>query len=673
MLIMKTKNYSILALLAFLFFASCKKDDDTGTITINPDPEPTEPVFIEADPNINDGTITFEETGPSFSEENENNETNTAGTWGRFGEVGDTKISIAYADNPDKAGANDSDKVVQITEPVGVQSWAGFFFNLEETVNFPSGKEAISVHFYSPSAGHNVLLKLEDQLENGTEGKKSTGDLFAVTEGTGWETLVFNIPEKDGERSGIYNRITMILGYGITNEAEAKYYIDNIDFATPKEVVVASAPTTIPAVPTYEESEVISIFSDAYTSPEGINLNPNWGQSTVVTEETIADNTVLKYENLNYQGTEINPAIDISGKTKLHLDYFTGDATTLKFFLISPDSNGDNVNEEKAYELDVTTNPGEWNSIDIDLSHFSDVVDLSDIFQLKVEGNGTVYFDNIFFFGGGAQSGSNFAPQYTGPFGGVGTPVDNVFTYGSTGTESWAGWANEASGANLSFPYGGKITFTASAASAADLYFKFEKAPFPDVDPSFSSANVTVNGDATEYTVYLQPQPAANSYTSLLLYLVTKDVAVTITDIVITAFDALPTGTNFAPAYTGSFGGVGAPADSVFTYGSEGTESWAGWANEASGANLSFPNGGRVTFTASAASAAELYFKFEKAVFPDVDPNFSSANVTVNGDAMEYTVYLQPQPAANAYSSLLFYLITKDVAVTMTDVVITAF
>ena len=37
-----------------------------------------------------------------------------------------------------------------------------------------------------------------------------------------------------------------------------------------------------------------------------------------------------------------------------------------------------------------------WQSLVTPLNTFSDV-DLTDIFQLKVEGNGTVYLDNIYF------------------------------------------------------------------------------------------------------------------------------------------------------------------------------------------------------------------------------------------------------------------------------------
>lgn len=549
---MKINHFLILIFSFFTVILSCGKDEveEAPTITVQtPEPETpsdsgtdTSSDFVEGiDPDLNEGTITFEEYGPSFSLENAQAADRLEGNWGYFGGANDQNLTVAYAENPGTNSVNNSARVIQVTEPVGVQSWAGFYFMLEEKINFPAGKEAISVQFYSPGPDHVVLLKLEDELANETEGKKSTGDLFAETTTTGWETLVFNIPDLEG-RDGFYNTITMILGYGLTNEEEANYYIDNFDFATPVEVIAAAAPETAPAAPTYQAEEVISVFSDAYAAVEGINLNPNWGQSTVVTEETIAENTVLKYENLNYQGTTFETAIDLSSKTRLNIDYFTGDASTLKFFLISPDGDdADDAAEEKAYELDLT-NQGQWNRAIIDLTHFSDVVDLSQVFQLKVEGTGTVYFDNIFFYGGESDSGDSFTNEYGGAFGGA-TVVGTTFNFPST-AEGWAGFA-ELAPAILSFPHGGKITFNAATAGTdVALNFKFERLAFnaegngaADTEPNFATENVTVSGtEATSYTVTIPAQDAANTYASHLLYLVTQDAEVTLTDIIVTSY-----------------------------------------------------------------------------------------------------------------------------------------
>jgi hypothetical protein len=74
----------------------------------------------------------------------------------------------------------------------------------------------------------------------------------------------------------------------------------------------------------------------------------------------------------------------------LHVDYLTSDATELKISLISPGPL------ETPYSIDLELN--EWQSVNIPLSAYSDIVDLQNVFQLKVDGNGTVLLDNIYFY-----------------------------------------------------------------------------------------------------------------------------------------------------------------------------------------------------------------------------------------------------------------------------------
>ena len=154
-----------------------------------------------------------------------------------------------------------------------------------------------------------------------------------------------------------------------------------------------TAPTTAAPTPTQDAADVISIFSDSYDNAvAGINYNPNWGQSTQTTIETVEGNEVLKYANLNYQGTDwASTPIDVSSKTTVHIDYWTADTSSFNFYIISPGP------QEKAYN--ITPTAGEWGSADIPLSHF-DNVNLADLIQIKVgEGSGTLYLDNIYFYG----------------------------------------------------------------------------------------------------------------------------------------------------------------------------------------------------------------------------------------------------------------------------------
>ena len=181
---MKTNIY-ILTLLSLFFIVSCKDDDSTGTIDIIDPVDPVDPVFVYVDPNINDGVIDFEEFGPSFEQDTkEDAERSNGGNWSEFGGTDEAKISIEYAENPDKSEPNTSDKVLKVNEPELSNEWAGFYFKLEEGMNFPDGKEAIKADIWSP-AGTQVSIKLEDELVNGSDGKKQTGDILATKQQDG--------------------------------------------------------------------------------------------------------------------------------------------------------------------------------------------------------------------------------------------------------------------------------------------------------------------------------------------------------------------------------------------------------------------------------------------------------------------------------------------------------
>jgi hypothetical protein len=157
---------------------------------------------------------------------------------------------------------------------------------------------------------------------------------------------------------------------------------------------VSTSPTNAPAAPTENAANVISIYSGAYTATPGVNLNPNWGQNTVQSVETIAGNEVMKLATFNYQGIDFdaNP-IDVTAKTSLHVDMWSANATTVNVFLIGPGAGN-----EQAYP--VTLNANAWTSVDIPLSSYSNVTGKNAIRQLKLvsdPANTTVFVDNVYF------------------------------------------------------------------------------------------------------------------------------------------------------------------------------------------------------------------------------------------------------------------------------------
>jgi hypothetical protein len=125
--------------------------------------------------------------------------------------------------------------------------------------------------------------------------------------------------------------------------------------------------TAAPTPPERVSTDVMSVYSDAYTPVPGTrNYNPNWGQATVVTNETIGADNLLKYTNLNYQGINIGSTIDVSGMQFMHIDVYTPNETSLTFSLIST-ADGVNSSGERAVSLTPLAQGG-WNSYDIPLT-----------------------------------------------------------------------------------------------------------------------------------------------------------------------------------------------------------------------------------------------------------------------------------------------------------------
>ncbi len=127
--------------------------------------------------------------------------------------------------------------------------------------------------------------------------------------------------------------------------------------------------------------------------------------------------------------------------------------------------------------------------------------------------------------------------DFSEAFGGT-TAVDEVYTY-PEGAESWGGFANMNTDLYpMDFPYGGEVVFTAAvgAGESADVRFRFENLPYSDADPSrvepsYNTEAVSVGTDvATEYRIEI-PEQGENTFESLIMYLDTREVAVTITGI----------------------------------------------------------------------------------------------------------------------------------------------
>nr|MDA7554576.1 hypothetical protein [Gammaproteobacteria bacterium] len=272
--------------------------------------------------------------------------------------------------------------------------------------------------------------------------------------------------------------------------------------------------------------------------------------------------------------------------------------------------------------------------------------------------------------------------QFTGVFGGA--VVDGTTYTHPAGAEAWAGFANENTDLYpFSFPNGGTVTFTGSAVSDdVSLKFKFERLAFnaagngaADTEPNFETDTVTVTGseDAT-YTVSFGAQ-GENTFSSLLMYLVERDLGVNVSNVTVTATPADAGGT--VMDMSGTFGGVGYNAEtSGYTFTGE---AWAGWAQAAETADMypfTFTEAGKVTFKATAPNGdVTVKFKFERLPFngagngaADTEPSYETATVVVSGaEETEYTIDV-PAQADKTFSSFLMYFETRDIEIYISEV-----
>jgi beta-glucanase (GH16 family) len=290
--------------------------------------------------------------------------------------------------NPSSTGINSSATVVRSTKTVGSQPWAGGFLTLEDDIDFSQG-EVFKMKVYSPVAGINVLLKLENNSNTGIFNEISV----PVTSANTWEELSFDFSTTNASSKSL-RKVVIFFDFGTSGDG-AQYYFDDINQVGNTQTIVCQAPlvpdTAAPIPPPCDN--LLGIYSDTFTELPGTVFNLNVGQSTIVSMQSIAGNNVLQYENFDYQRVQFQNPLNISAYSEMHVDIWCPGGTQLSLFLVNPG------NVEDGYIINL--NPQQWNRITIPLSAFSNVVSLSNVIHLRFDdGDDSIYFiDNLYFTG----------------------------------------------------------------------------------------------------------------------------------------------------------------------------------------------------------------------------------------------------------------------------------
>lgn len=172
--------------------------------------------------------------------------------------------------------------------------------------------------------------------------------------------------------------------------------------------------------PTEPAANVISIYSDSYTSVSSFNPGIFAGSNTDnISIQTLGGNSHVNYESIDFVGIGWDGSVDVSAKTMVHLDVqlTSGSGSNLVMELIDfgPDNNPDNGltnvgGDGTAGGNNISSQlvQGEWVSIDIPLSAFTLSTggggfgnpNRSNIgFVVFVSNNGASFLvDNIYFY-----------------------------------------------------------------------------------------------------------------------------------------------------------------------------------------------------------------------------------------------------------------------------------
>ncbi|APG60663.1 hypothetical protein [Christiangramia salexigens] len=296
-------------------------------------------------------------------------------------------VAASITRNPVTDGINQSCNVGKIVKNDPCEVWAGIGKGLQTSMDFTStDKKVFTLKVLAENQVTDVTLRLEFEPHPNVDPAEER--VAQITEVGVWQELTFDFSDVDDKT---FKSIILYFERGAACDGDV-YYIDDLKQTDGTAAVIAD-PTAAAPTPTVGAGDVKSIFSDTYDDPANVNYFPNWNQSTTYEMVDLNGNAAIKYSNANYQGIDIGENIDASAFQTVHIDVWSGDYTSIPFFLIS--STG-----EKSVSLDVT--PNQWNSIEIPLSEFtSQGLSINDVFQFKFDvqpdNGGTFYIDNLYF------------------------------------------------------------------------------------------------------------------------------------------------------------------------------------------------------------------------------------------------------------------------------------
>lgn len=330
-------------------------------------------------------------------------------------------------------------------------------------VNITGGNKTISLDFYQETAGTpKIAVKLEGNLTEGGFDIEKSVDAEAVA---GWQTIEFDMStatnsypnhENTSVTHSQYSKVVVFIGFGQEDQA-GTYYIDNVTTGAvfgadqpdtdgdgvidPIDACATTAgtaelsgcpagPSAAATAPTLAEADVLSIFSDAYTSIPIAEIRTGWSVNAVTSNYEIStgENAIkgIIQANDGYAGILFGQAFDMTGHSTIHMDVWSPDLTNFRMKFEDADDGIE-------YTVPISATNG-WVGVDIALSDFtvvkgSAIPDQANLAVFSGASAGQVFIDNIYLHNGAANVGTTAAVQFTVSAPATATTVNFLSSY----------------------------------------------------------------------------------------------------------------------------------------------------------------------------------------------------------------------------------------------------
>jgi hypothetical protein len=335
-------------------------------------------------------------------------------TWAVF--ENDDNPPLEIIANPDMTGANTSATVAKFTARQTGQPWAGC-----------ESMHGADIGTYSINTTNSTIKIMVWKTVISDVGIKlvkpdgwSLGEIkVANTMVNEWEELTFDFSSQMEEG---YDQIVVFPDFDLNGRTQDNIiYFDNITFhemgsGTP-------SPEEAAPIPTQNQANVISMYSDAYTNVAVDTWRTPWSEA-ILEDIMIDGNPTKKYSAVNFAGIEtVGPNLmDVTEMTHFHLDIWTPDANDFKVKLVDFGADqafggGDDTEHEIIFVAPATES---WISYNIPLADFTNLLNRNHIAQLILSKPplGTFYLDNVYYYNdlvGLAHAPSNELSVYPNP------------------------------------------------------------------------------------------------------------------------------------------------------------------------------------------------------------------------------------------------------------------